>query len=388
MDEASKQRRGYSGFHKPATSQTTSTYHHPLPTSYTAPGPPSTVYATKAETAYPVKKAELPKQVKPYANGDHYRAPHLPPTTLQPTDSAYERKKQRAKDARVKLNESIDRLHIAMSVAGTESKKRATHLRDILQECGKSTESSTDHQAFELMESCVKTAESAKKWDRPNFVGSAATLIQCLNSQCEILMKELAELHHSNSSPDRPKRSPPAVGQSAGCVDTNVARDYTSLETGKSSHGSGTSDDSVDALPEKRRRLNGTYDEEKKDTNSTTDEYEAAEVIDESNSITLFVSPDGSPIRLKQPLVDHLASFLDPVSQIQCLNVCKSWREGRSFSKDETWMNLCVKRFGFPRTRQWKERQADDDDEEEEEVAVRPSVYAFMHVPVFLFCLC
>jgi len=31
---------------------------------------------------------------------------------------------------------------------------------------------------------------------------------------------------------------------------------------------------------------------------------------------------------------------------------------------------------------------ADDDDEEEEEVAVRPSVYAFMHVPVFLFCLC
>jgi hypothetical protein len=38
--------------------------------------------------------------------------------------ASYERKKQRAKDARVKLNDSIDRLSVAINVAGLQAKER------------------------------------------------------------------------------------------------------------------------------------------------------------------------------------------------------------------------------------------------------------------------
>ena len=44
-----------------------------------------------------------------------------------------------------------------------------------------------------------KTADSAKKWDRPSFVGSAASMVQHLNAECEALMREIIHLEKENS---------------------------------------------------------------------------------------------------------------------------------------------------------------------------------------------
>lgn len=93
-----------------------------------------------------------------------------------------------------------------MTVAGSDSKERSIYIAQLLEENGRSFDS-IDHQAFQ---NACKTAETAKKWDRPNFVGSAATLIQCLNSQCEALMKELSLLRQNQSrSEPQNSASPP-----------------------------------------------------------------------------------------------------------------------------------------------------------------------------------
>lgn len=45
-----------------------------------------------------------------------------------------------------------------------------------------------------------RAADDAKKWDRPSFVGSAASLIQGLNAQCEALMREVQTLHEQQQN--------------------------------------------------------------------------------------------------------------------------------------------------------------------------------------------
>ena len=135
--------------------------------------------------------------------------------------AAYERKKQRARTARIKLNESIDRMAIAISLAGTQSKVRAEQWEARQQEqlvqqeqqhqpsadsaaAATSTTSTTTTNnknnnasstaVARIIRDCVETAEGAKKWDRPSFVGSAASLIQGMNAQCEALMGQVSSL--------------------------------------------------------------------------------------------------------------------------------------------------------------------------------------------------
>ena len=94
---------------------------------------------------------------------------------------AYERKKQRAKDARVKLNEAIEELSIAIQLAGTQSEQRAAVFSD-------------DEKVRAHLQEGVNVAQSAKKWDRPGFVGSAAKLIHNLNAQSQCLLQKVVEL--------------------------------------------------------------------------------------------------------------------------------------------------------------------------------------------------
>ena len=385
LEDAARQRSGYSGFHKPATSQTTNNYHHPLPSKFpnytssatttnsssTAAGPPSTIYApnkatTTGEMVPPTSTSSTtaPMAAHIATSASLAAAQAALTTNLQP-ESAYERKKQRAKDARVKLNESIERLHVSMSVAGTESKRRTDQLKEIIKRTGRSTETTTDHQAFQLMESCVKTAESAKKWDRPNFVGSAATMIQCLNSQCEILMKELLE--YQNGS-----KSAKAVGVAGSEVvpeKQEEKSDQHELVNGKRSPQAAPAvDNTKEDLPEKRRRLSGDFhgNDEKKEASSVSQKgvVETSSVSPETTAVVFSVrTPQGNHlnIELEPSVTDIIASFLDPGSLIQCMKVCKNWRtKNVSFAKSKTWVKLCVKRFGFFKVRQWQEKDIED----------------------------
>lgn len=71
-------------------------------------------------------------------------------------NEAYERKKQRAKEGRVKLNEAIDNLSIQMSLAGSESLKRSRiH-----------TAVNPQRSTLDAIGLCIKVVDGAKKWDR------------------------------------------------------------------------------------------------------------------------------------------------------------------------------------------------------------------------------
>lgn len=71
-------------------------------------------------------------------------------------NEAYERKKQRAKEGRVKLNEAIDNLSIQMSLAGSESLKRSRNHATV----------NPQRSTLDAMALCIKVADGAKKWDR------------------------------------------------------------------------------------------------------------------------------------------------------------------------------------------------------------------------------
>ena len=215
-------------------------------------------------------------------------SPDLPPTP-PPANSgpAYERKKQRAKDARCKLNDSIESMSIAMSLAGTQSQQRAAvH---------------TDPETRKVMEECAETAESAKKWDRPGFVGTAASLIMCLNSQCEALVRELKK--HE------------AVLSMNGCHKRTEAPDQ---EMQQELHG-------------KRQKI---------------------ESVVENENVN-FVFSDRKILRV-------VASFLCPQSLLRCQRLSGTIRD--SFSQESLWLDRCIQRFGMFNVRQWKEKLDDADD--------------------------
>jgi hypothetical protein len=206
---------------------------------------------------------------------------------------AYERKKQRAKDARVKLNESIERLSIAISLAGTQSKQRASALSDI-----------ADSQTLKIMEDCTDAAEGAKKWDRPSFVGTAAALIEHLNAQCEALVRELKRQQVHGEHDDH-KRPPAEISSS----------DSASSST---------------SLASKRPRM---------------------------DCCTLDSSLLESVCRLvwsEAKLVERVAHFLDPVSLLQCQCLARNMRS--IFSRDSVWLEHCRQRFGVVNLRQWQEQ--------------------------------
>jgi hypothetical protein len=131
-----------------------------------------------------------PPSTLPNNNSNMPNMPILELHNMTPANAgaAYERKKQRAKDARIKLNDAIEHLAIGISLAGSQSKQRNALLTSRIPV----TESRD--KTIQISEECSKLAEQVKKWDRPSFVGTAASLVHGLNSQCESLMRELVGL--------------------------------------------------------------------------------------------------------------------------------------------------------------------------------------------------
>ena len=234
---------------------------------------------------------------------------------------AYERKKQRAKDARIKLNEAIERLSIAMNLSGTQSKQRIHLLNSRIRQTEQRTKS------LHIADECIKLAEQAKKWDRPSFLSSAASIVQALNSQCESLSRELVCLQ---------ERLDTTTGASGGVPGT---------------------------IPPPSMQV--TEERNHKRSESPTPNQSPAKRIKTDYSANNSNSPDRAiePSDLDETVLVHIAKLLDHVSLAQCVSVSRKWRSIQAFENDDVWFQLAVKRFGFYNVRQWAEKLEDSENE-------------------------
>ena len=274
------------------------------------PMPKNTTPPATAKMHSPIPKIPMP------LNGRH---PALPIDTN--TGSAYERKKQKAKNARVKLNESIERLAIAVSLAGSQSKHRIDQLELLM-----GTELRS--KSIAVNQEGIKLAENAKKWDRPSFVGTAASVIQSLNAQCEALMAELMAL---NQMVEASKRSNESGNHSASQTNT---MEETELSNSTTDSANGL------ASPSAQKRQ----------------QQQADDSIDSLNKRQ----------RLSQNLHTHdevvfgsVAQMLDPLSLCRCSCTAKQWKEMKAFKDEKIWLDLAVKRFGVYNVRKWSENLKD-----------------------------
>ena len=271
--------------------------------------------------------------------------------------AAYERKKQRAKDARVKLNDSIEKLSVAINFSGSQSKHRLvqwTHLsaQGIVSH---SSSSSSQSVGAKLFRECSHAAESAKKWDRPSFVGSAATVIQNLNAQCEMLLRELSVT-----------RMPVAGGESAAApVNGGIRRADNSCPNGSSGSSPAASKRPYDtdtgvgigATAFKRLKADEL-------SNGRSSALSVASSVSVTTSAKGETSPEEYPqsgsIWEHAKSISRIASFLDPIPLSRCNLVCKEWK--RIFMRCQQWNVLAVQRFGQYNVRQWREKLEDEDE--------------------------
>lgn len=232
--------------------------------------------------------------------------------------AAYERKKQRAKDARVKLNDAIERMSIAIDMAGSQAKQRRAQLEQLPMLANKAS-------AIKIIADCATTAEAAKKWDRPAFVASAAALVQGLNAQCETLMRELLVCHERLAQ----------QGLVSAPIDAHEKRSHDSGETDLAT---------VQESPAKRAKLDDASEEPP----------------GERPIASPSPPPESDPsIWSKKDVMARIGGYLDPVSLIRCRKVSKNWKH--LFSQNEAWQHMAVDRFGFYNVRQWKAKLEDED---------------------------
>jgi len=328
--------------------------NHEVPS---VPLPPQT--KSQPRIAPPVMLSKKPAPVpvpSPAAAVSVEGIPKIPPTE----GPSYERKKQRAKDARVKLNESIERLSVAMNLAGTQSKERIkTHKgwsspprNESSMSMGggggntATTTTTTTTAAVNIMEEVGKTADSAKKWDRPSFVGTAASVVQHLNSECEALMRELVQL--------KKERAQWIESKSATCLCVSVKR-KTAPDAAVSNSNSIISDSgSFDDADKIGRGCHQGEGENENENENARKKRKIEEVVVDIYSIFQY-----------ERISKLIGMFLDPRSIIRSTSVSRSWQYRLACMKnDSIWSTLCVNRFGSIHVIAWQ----DQINEEEEEV--------------------
>ncbi|KAL3763113.1 hypothetical protein ACHAWU_004999 [Discostella pseudostelligera] len=289
------------------------------------------------------------------------------PTPLQPPSAAfesnaqspnqsgpqYERKKQRAKDARVKLNQSMDELALAIDLAGSQSKMRfdyvvkTTNCKNphVTPSAGSTTPNTLPpHPLATLMDLTIQQAASAKKWDRPSFVGLSASIINSLNAQCEGLMREVAQLR------------------------SIARRDIMIVENGSSSSDQSCSPQKlVDGVSSQQNGGIGA------DQSTHAAKKQKIDPPDDANFAAIAEAQLCRAMALKEQqrcdaihntvgtpsLLQNIASFLDPSSLCQCLCVSKGWRSQNIFQNNYLWFNLCIKRYGAATVRKWEDGEED-----------------------------
>jgi len=275
--------------------------------------------------------------------------PPPPPSAATTSAEAYERKKQRAKDSRIKLNESIERTAIAISLSGTQSKQRAAQLNTI-----RMSSPALRANTLHTLEECSRIAVDAKKWDRPSFVGTAASLIQTLNAQCEALMSEMLEMK---------KQEGDAFVAPLALNMNEAAAQYTDAATSRVSPSyngdvhtrSATSDETLQSpkRPAAGEWNMGLYSYTKRPR------LDEATTPSHANGMSDADSSAVSPITIHATLsktraMQSIAAMLDPRSLVRCSKVSTSWKE--LFQGDPAWLQRCIDRYGQYNVRQWKDK--------------------------------
>ena len=264
-------------------------------------------------------------------------------TAVDTEDPAYERKKQRAKDARVRLNESIEELGIAIELCGSQSRER---LHNLSYAVPPPTDPAAVPPITPLQKVMIDTtaqAENAKKWDRPAFVGLAATLIHGLNAQCEGLMREVLQL--------RRERDIWRHHNARNSLETgNVSPDTSSYHYGPCPIGSSSAEVTEPLFKKQKLDEDGLSSISGKTIvcNDTSAEEQRIKVVKMVSSCP--------------KILNAVAQFLDPPTLCTCLCVSKEWISLDIFQNQQTWLGLCYKRFGSWSVRKW---EGDEDDEEE-----------------------
>lgn len=308
-----------------------------------APSPPAfgTTHRSAAAPhshAHTVPKVALTKassQKREYGFGKTHVVPSVPPAPgirhtprkRKPTDSgaeAYERKKQRAKDARVKLNEAIEAMSLAVQLAGTQSEQRVMGL------------ATSNDALLKHLKDGASIASAAKKWDRPSFVASAAQLIHNLNAQAQGLHDQLSETYQQLEQARAAATSsltPALVAASPGggvpLVISNMNRKESETPKGK------------------ERRPGGG--------NTIISNADGSSMSSFTSS-----SPASPGIANQSKILDAVAVYLDAHSLVSCQQACRMWH--KTFSNEAQWEHLLVKRFGFYNYRQWRARTESTDE--------------------------
>jgi len=266
-------------------------------------------------------------------------------TTVANSGAAYERKKERAKMARVKLNESIERLSVAISLAASQSRQRK---KDIASMPPCETRERTLHN----MSECVRISDQAKKWDRPSFVGTAASLIQNLNSQCEELMREVASLQARLDGAA-------VVRDGNNSSDANTVTPASSVGCKRPGESDWSDEQGQAATRLKSASLKRAKIEEEQRQQTQQQEQQigndAADIPNEIANIEI------SNIRREHQTIvfRNVAKLLDPVSLSRCNAVSREWKGLGIFDDESVWLNLSMRRFGFKNVREWTERLND-----------------------------
>jgi hypothetical protein len=260
---------------------------------------------------------------------------------------AYERKKERAKTARIRLNESIDRLQIALHMAGTQSNQRLSMFQE-------------QTVPYRIISDCIKCSEDAKKWDRPSFVGSAATMIQGLNAQCEALVRALHDERHARAEQDAttmedhtkstfPSKPPTATIGASDVIEKAI--------TNQKHHCSSSPSDAEEGIgSQSSKRFKAA-----EITNERGNSPHAADFMTQISTgcrAIKYLQLNFAVFADKSMLV-RIASFLDPLSLIRCQGVCRDWKNGGVFSSDLLWQRLAIDRFGSYNVRQWLTKTED-----------------------------
>ena len=336
----------------------------------TAP-PRSPSFANAASVAAAAAKPQHPSSAFPLYKPLCPQRGNNPPCQSLPNNVgsvvAYERKKLRAKDARVQLNEAIDKLAVAIDLAGSQSKERFNYVVKITNcsnphvtapDVRSTTPTPPPHPLARLMDETIQQASTAKKWDRPSFVGLSATIINSLNAQCESLMREVAQL-----------RSTAGRDGVSAVISSLSSSDVSSLDRSSSSE-----------------RENGVYSQngisgDKATVPERTPRKEKTDSLNDANITAIYVERLANAIRSTvgaPSLLQNIASYMDPSSLCKCLCVSKQWRSQHIFENADIWLNLCIKRYGVSAVRKWQ-----DSDHDEDGVTENPKDAHFVNVNMY-----
>jgi len=314
---------------------------------------------------------------------------------------AYERKKQRAKDARIKLNEAIEDLAVAIDLAGSQSKERYDYVTKVTGSVnvhvhgnvtstgaagGESGQRAVmQHPLARLMDETIQQASTSKKWDRPSFISLSSTIIRSLNAQCEGLTREVAQLR----SLARRNGALPPITMSGGCHPGTVTLggpptpvSATVVQGGVLAHppmnGIRHENRRPALLPShpaaKKQKLNNGVACPLIDPNTATITVQAHTPLSplpiasthhhhlqQQPCPVLFAAVNDT---LKTPyLLKNIALFLDPMSLLRCTRVSRRWNSWENiFQHPKLWFHLCLRRFGPNTVRAWEDAHDEDED--------------------------